>query len=320
MPQSYPQYVDIALQEKAVSLWKSGQLVAFPTETVYGLGADASNDEAVARIFAAKSRPRFNPLIVHVGSVEIAKIYGQWSEAAEILAHNFWPGPLTIVLKKSGQVSDLVTAGGDSIGLRIPRHKIALELLKAYGGGIAAPSANRSGRISPTCAAHVQAEFAEAMPFLIDGGQCEVGLESTVIDITQERPILWRAGGIPRAQIERVLCKKILMHQPARSDATLVSPGQLESHYAPTKPVRLDVTQCSAQEGLLAFGTPIPKGAGALVQLSASGNLQEAATKLFASLRELDAALIESIAVMPIPNEGLGEAINDRLRRAAAPR
>lgn len=317
MNQSYPQYVDIALQENAISLWKAKQLVAFPTETVYGLGADASSDEAVARIFSVKSRPRFNPLIVHVASSEIARRYGEWNEKAEKLAKAFWPGPLTLVLKKCGVLSDLVTAGGDTVALRIPAHPIALSLLSAFNGGIAAPSANRFGRISPTCAAHVKEELGDAISLIIDGGACAVGLESSVVDLSGAHPLLWRAGGISRAQIEAVIDEPLMLSAVTKG-ATLLSPGLLESHYAPTKPVRLGALHCEDNEGLLAFGTPIHTNSAYVIQLSDKADTTEAATRLFASLRALDHAPVAAIAVMDIPMTGLGEAINDRLARAAA--
>ncbi len=314
---SYPQYLDALHEEQALSLWQAGGLVAFPTETVYGLGADARNGEAVANIYALKSRPQFNPLIVHVANAEIAKRYVEWNDCAERLSQ-FWPGPLTMVLRHNGTVSDLVSAGGDTIGVRVPAHPIAQQLLKAFDGPVAAPSANRSGRVSPTTAAHVEMEFGSDVPLIIDGGPCVVGLESTVIDISEVTPRLLRPGAITRTAMEEALGMPITMGAETRGP--LKSPGQLLSHYAPSKPVRLNAESCEEGEGLLAFGPNVP-AAAVTVQLSETGDLSEAAAHLFASLRSLDAhPEIKAIAAMHVPDIGIGEAINDRLRRAAAPR
>lgn len=308
---SYPQYI-----EEAIAQWQAGSVVAFPTETVYGLGADACNPEAVANIYALKSRPRFNPLIIHVADVQTAQRYVVWNAYADALSH-FWPGPLTLVLSRRGPICDLVTAGGDTVGIRIPSHPVAQALLGAFGKPVAAPSANRSGRISPTLAAHVASEFAANSPLIIDGGACEVGLESTVVDISGEVPCLLRSGYISRAMLEAALNQPVA---DAVSSPTLKSPGMLSSHYAPTKPLRLGAAECRAGEGMLAFGMP-PANAGVVAQLSASRDVREAATNLFAALRMLDEhAGVTSIAAMPIPADGIGEAINDRLTRAAAPR
>lgn len=313
---SYPQYIDAALQEQAVTHWQKGGVVAFPTETVYGLGADARNGEAVAHIYALKSRPRFNPLIAHVADAEIAKRYVEWNPWAEALAR-FWPGPLTLVLKHSAEIADIVTAGGDTVGVRVPSHPIAHALLKAFDGPIAAPSANRSGRISPTTAAHVEQEFGSDLPLIIDGGPCVVGLESTVIDISGDSPRLLRPGAITREMLEEALGRPL---SEASQGGALKSPGMLASHYAPTKPLRLNVTECEAGEGILAFGPNVPE-AEVVVQLSESGDLMEAAARLFAALRTLDEhSHVHRIAAMHVPEIGVGEAINDRLRRAAAPK
>ncbi len=306
-----------ALVDKAVTLWRAGELVAFPTETVYGLGADATNATAVASIYTCKQRPRFNPLIVHVADRAMAMRYGAWNDQAEKLAQAFWPGALTLVLKRTPDcpIADLVFAGGDTIALRMPHHAMAQQLLQAFDGGIAAPSANRSGRISPTTAAHVVAELGDAVPLIIDGGACEVGLESTVVDVSGDSPALLRPGSITRAMIEMIL--PLTSHHPLPT-THLMSPGQLEKHYAPNLPLRLNATSVASHEALLAFGAAPLIGAARTINLSASGDLVEAAANLFASLRALDHPRYTAIAVMPIPHEGLGEAINDRLRRAAA--
>lgn len=309
-------YIDNSLVDNAVSLWRSGQVVAIPTETVYGLAADATNGEAVARIYATKSRPRFNPLIVHVTGSDMAKRYAEWNDAAEKLTARYWPGPLTIVLKRRADcsLSELVSAGGDTVALRMPSHPVTQQLLAAFGGGIAAPSANRSGRISPTTAAHVKDEFGDTLPLIIDGGACAVGLESTVVDVSGGEAKILRPGSITRAMLEEVVPVT-----DAGASSTLKSPGLLESHYAPAIPVRLNAQEVHEGEALLAFGTPLT-GAVRTMNLSRSGDLVEAAANLFASLRALDVPHHRGIAVMPIPQEGIGEAINDRLKRAAAPR
>lgn len=291
-------------------------MVAFPTETVYGLGADARNGEAVARIYALKSRPRFNPLIVHVADTQTAKRYVEWNPWAESLSR-FWPGPLTLVLKHKAEIADIVTAGGDTVGVRVPSHPIAHALLKAFDSPVAAPSANRSGRISPTTAAHVEQEFESDVPLIIDGGPCVVGLESTVIDISGDAPRLLRPGAITRAMLEEALGMTLA---EGVEEGVLKSPGMLSSHYAPTKPLRLDAAHVEEGEGLLAFGPHLPQ-AEVTVQLSETGDLMEAAVHLFAALRALDGhPHVHAIAAMHIPAIGVGEAINDRLQRAAAPK
>jgi L-threonylcarbamoyladenylate synthase len=300
---------------KAALALARGEIVAFPTETVYGLGANALDASAVAKIFAAKERPRFNPLIVHVLGLEQAAEYAVIDATARKLAATFWPGPLSLVLPKRSAcaITDLGTAGLDTIALRAPAHPVARSLLAEAKLPIAAPSANRSGRISPTTAAHVEAELGGAM--ILDGGPCRLGLESTVIGLNDSVPVLLRTGALPRETIEAVLGQRLAM---ADASAAPISPGQLASHYAPHAPLRLDTTRPHAGEALLAFGPEAPDFGGPTINLSPSGDLDEAAVNFFAALRWLDAAGADAIAVMPIPTHGLGEAINDRLRRAAA--
>lgn len=317
-------HIDDSLVDNAVTLWRTGGLVALPTETVYGLGADATNGEAVARIYSVKSRPQFNPLIIHVADARAACRYVEWSDTADLLADAFWPGPLTMVLKRRprSRISELVSAGGDTLAVRVPSHPVAQQLLQAFNGAIAAPSANRSGRVSPTTAEHVREELAGDVPLIIDGGACEVGLESTVLDLSGESPIILRAGSVTQEMIEAALGEKIATHQvlAALHNAAHKSPGQLESHYAPSIHVRLNAADVAADEVLLAFGAVPLSGAAKTLNLSASGNLIEAAANLFAYMRLLDDPKFRAIAVMPIPNEGIGIAINDRLQRASAPR
>lgn len=304
---------------EAARLIRAGELVAFPTETVYGLGADATNERAVAKIFEAKGRPHFNPLISHVPDAAEAQRFVAWNEAAERLAAKFWPGPLTLVLPRSrgSTIALLTTAGLDSVAIRAPDHPIALELMRAAGCPIAAPSANRSGAVSPTRAEHVAESLGARVSLILDGGPCAVGVESTVLDLTGETPILLRPGGATREAIEAAIGPIALSHALPTGDAARRSPGQLASHYAPSRPVRLAATGVAADEGLLAFGPhPLP-GARLTLNLSPSGDLTEAAANLFAQLRALDRPEIARIAVMPVPRTGLGLAINDRLRRAA---
>jgi L-threonylcarbamoyladenylate synthase len=302
--------------EKAARALARGEIVAFPTETVYGLGANALDASAVAKIFAAKERPRFNPLIVHVPGLAEAETYAAVSPTARKLAEAFWPGPLSLVLKKRAGcgIADLVTAGLDTVALRSPAHPIARALLAKAKFPIAAPSANRSGRVSPTTATHVAAELGEIPAMILDGGPCRLGIESTVISVVGEKPALLRLGATPREEIERLLGERIAM---ARSDSPIASPGQLATHYAPDTQLRLCATSIGPDEALLAFGKDMLKGARITINLSESGDLTEAAAKLFGALRELDKSGVRTIAVMPIPNRGLGEAINDRLQRAA---
>jgi L-threonylcarbamoyladenylate synthase len=309
---------------RAAETLRAGGLVAFPTETVYGLGADARNGEAVARLFAAKGRPRFNPLIVHVADFATAATFVHLGEVGERLANAFWPGPLTLVvpLRAGAGISALVTAGLDTLAVRVPAHPIAQGLLEAAAIPVAAPSANPSGRTSPTRAGHVAAGLGDKVDLILDGGPCAVGLESTILKLGEgcDGAQLLRPGGLARADIEKVLGEPLLDAEPHDRPA---APGQLASHYAPAKPVRLNATHVEAEEALLAFGEPLPQGAKACVMvrnLSRRGDLVEAAANLFQYLHEVDATKAKGIAVMPIPTSGLGEAINDRLGRAAAPR
>ncbi len=296
-----------------------GGLVAFPTETVYGLGVDATNAFAVAALYSAKARPVFNPLIIHVPGTELAWQFGVPNAAARKLAAAFWPGPLTLVLHKQPgrHIVDLATAGLDTVAIRVPAHPIALQIMGQAGRPIAAPSANKSGRVSPTTAAHVAADFGDELSIIVDGGATDVGLESTIVDVTGSRALLLRTGAVSRTEIERELGEPLAHAAPEGAAPT--APGQLASHYAPRAAVRLDARDIRPGEALLAFGTPLAHG-GTMLNLSARDDLIEAAANLFAMLRTLDAAGANTIAVMPIPNSGLGEAINDRLQRAAAPR
>ena len=300
---------------KAAQVLRDGGLVAFPTETVYGLGGDATQDSAVEKIYAAKGRPSFNPLIVHVGGVDWVADIAQPGARFDSLVRAFWPGPLTLVLNRHTQcaVSKIVSAGRDSIAVRMPDHPVAHDLLMATQRPLAAPSANRSGFMSPTEAAHVLTSLDALPEMIIDGGQCRVGLESTVLDLTQTTPAILRPGSITREQIEAVIGPVSF----GRDDPLAPkSPGQLASHYAPGLPVRLNATEVNAGEVLVGFG-PV-KGA---LTLSLAGDLAEAAANLFAVLRQADnTTLYNGIAVAPVPELGVGLAINDRLRRAAAPR
>jgi L-threonylcarbamoyladenylate synthase len=306
----------------AVAALARGALVAMPTETVYGLAADATNGTAVAGIFAAKGRPRFNPLIAHVPSLAAAEGLAVFNDEAKALAARFWPGPLTLVLPKreGAEVADLVTAGLDTIAIRMPAHPVAQALLHAFGRPLAAPSANRSGHVSPTLAAHVEADLGDKVACILDAGPTEVGVESTIVGWDAGRAVLLRPGGLARAEIEDVLGHVLAS---AHADASRPqAPGMLASHYAPAARVRLNATEVGEGEALLAFGPVLPAGvhrAAAVVNLSPSGDLTEAAANLFAALRALDGRAAV-IAAMPIPGEGLGEAINDRLARAAAER
>ncbi len=299
---------------RAAALLRAGELVAFPTETVYGLGADATDSRAVAAIFAAKQRPAFNPLIAHLADDEAVEAFAVWNEAARALALAFWPGALTLVLPRVAgcAIVEIASAGLDSVALRVPSHVDAHALLTAVARPIAAPSANRSGRISPTTAAHVRDELGEAVAMILDGGPCAIGLESTVVGFQHDRPVLLRPGGIALEQMAAVVGAFATAEETALPSA----PGQLASHYAPNKTLRLNALEIDQGEVLLGFG---PGGAGAH-NLSPHGDLIEAAANLFAMLRVLDAAPGRAIAVAPIPEMGLGRAINDRLRRAAAAR
>jgi L-threonylcarbamoyladenylate synthase len=311
-----------ALCEAAACL-AGGGLVAFPTETVYGLGADAENGAAIAHLYAAKGRPRFNPLIAHVADLGGARRLAQFGAAAEKLARAFWPGPLTLVLPKTPDcpVADLATAGLDTIAVRLPAHPVARDLIAALGHAVVAPSANRSGHVSPTTADHVMADLAARIDMVLDGGPTAVGLESTIVACLDGVPVLLRPGGLARDAIEAALGAPLGEAADA-GDANPLAPGMLASHYAPRARLRLNAREARAEEAMLAFGPPAAGAttAGIVLNLSVRADLTEAAANLFSHLRALDAAGVAAIAVAPIPRKGLGEAINDRLRRAAAPR
>jgi L-threonylcarbamoyladenylate synthase len=304
--------------EAAAACLSQGGLVAFPTETVYGLGADAGNGKAIARLYAAKDRPAFNPLIVHVASLDAAYRLAQFDASAQALAAAFWPGPLTLVLPKRPDcgVADLALAGLDSVAVRVPAHPVAQALLAAFSRPVVAPSANRSGHVSPTSAAHVLNDLRGRIDLIIDAGPCAVGVESTIVSCLGE-PTLLRPGGLARRSIEHVI-ERALAVAPVADDAPL-APGMLASHYAPKARLRLEALMPHNDEALLAFG-PAPAFAGTTLNLSPRGDLIEAAANLFSHLRALDASGAKAIAVMKVPHDGLGEAINDRLSRAAAPR
>ena len=300
---------------EAAALLRSGKLCAFPTETVYGLGADATDADAVLAIYETKGRPRFNPLIIHCADMAMAETLAEFSLLARKAA-TLWPGGLTLVLPalKGNGLADVATAGLDSVALRIPDHALALELIAAVGRPLAAPSANPSGRLSPTTAEQVRRGFGGRVPVL-DGGPCRSGVESTIILVEGQRLVQLRAGALAREEIERLLGLPVSV---AEKDAAVAAPGMLASHYAPNALMRLNATPRDG-EAFLAFGAT-PEFGGPMRNLSASGDLHEAARNLFAMLHELDAVRVGTIAVAPIPNAGLGEAINDRLERAAAPR
>lgn len=311
-----PDNIDL---DKAAAVIREGGLVAMPTETVYGLAADATNDEAVARIFEAKGRPRFNPLIIHVSGTDMARRYVEFSPLAEKFANAFWPGPLTIVLPRraDSRLSLLVSAGLDTVGVRMPDHSIAQGLIAAAGRPLAAPSANRSGTISPTTAEHVRRSLGDRVDMILDGGACPVGLESTIVKIGDDGVTLLRPGGISRDEIELVVGAPLLKTTAHKS---IEAPGMMSSHYAPSASMRLTATRQEKGEAFLGFGAIA--GDAYSLNLSPSGNLREAAANLFNHLHTLDrmaaAHGLKTIACAPVPMEGLGEAINDRLRRAAA--
>jgi L-threonylcarbamoyladenylate synthase len=306
------QSIDIAAEAL-----RHGELVAFPTETVYGLGGDATNDRAVARIFETKGRPRFNPLIVHFPDREAAEACVVFNAAAEALADRFWPGALTLVLprRKACRLSLLVSAGLDTVAVRVPAHPDARRLLRAAGIPVAAPSANRSGRLSPTTARHVAEDLGSRVAMILDGGRCVIGLESTVVDLSGPRPVILRQGGLAQEAIEAALGEKAIV--AGTDDTAPKSPGMLTSHYAPSLPLRIGAQDSRPGEALLGFG---PGRQNAVLNLSEGGDLVEAAANLFAYLHDLDTPDYTGIAVAPIPETGLGRAINDRLRRAAADR
>jgi L-threonylcarbamoyladenylate synthase len=308
-----PAHNDIPVAAQAL---RDGQLVAFPTETVYGLGADATNDTAVAKVYAAKGRPAFNPLITHVADAEAAFRLGEFNADARKLALAFWPGPLTLVVPRQPDcpVSLLASAGLPSIAIRVPSHPMALEFLRACGCPVVAPSANPSGKISPTTAEHVRKYLKDKVAAILDGGRCKVGVESTVVGFLDDGPKLLRHGGITRAEIEAVLGHGLSVESHSQRPH---APGQLLSHYAPQAELRLNAVAPRDGEAYLGFG---PLHAHGPYTLSTSGDLVEAAASLFRLLHEIDATGVRGIAVAPIPHHGLGEAINDRLLRAAAPR
>jgi L-threonylcarbamoyladenylate synthase len=302
----------------AAAALAAGKLVAMPTETVYGLAADARSERAVAAIFEAKERPRFNPLIVHFSNAAQAADAVQFGALAERLGQRFWPGPLTLVMRRSKacQIALLASAGLETVAVRVPAHPVAQALLAAFGSPLAAPSANRSGRPSPTTASHVAEELGERVAIILDGGPCPLGIESTILDLSTGTPLLLRPGAITEEELVEIIGP--IGHGSAGDGPR--APGMLRSHYAPDHPLRLEARTASADEALIAFGPDVPAGAGRVFNLSPSGDLTEAAARLFASLRQADASGLSRIAVMPIPEIGLGRAINDRLRRAAAPR
>jgi len=320
---------------EAARIVRAGGLVAFPTETVYGLGADATSERAVARVFEAKGRPRFNPLIVHVTGADEARKLTRFDARAETLAAAFWPGPLTLVLPRADSpvdargdsparhcpVARLASAGLDTLAVRAPDHAVARALLAACQRPLAAPSANPSGRTSPTTAAHVANGLGARVDLILDGGPCRVGLESTVLDLSGARPRLLRLGAIGPEDIARRLGQPVAdaSGETAADDQERLSPGMSRRHYAPGIPLRLGAREVHAGEALLAFGPDAPKTTGPVRNLSPAGDPVEAAANLFAMLHDLDRSGATAIAVMPIPDDGLGRAINDRLRRAAEP-
>ncbi|MCC3861322.1 L-threonylcarbamoyladenylate synthase [Pseudemcibacter aquimaris] len=302
----------------AADLLRDGNIVSFPTETVYGLGADAKNGKAVAKIFAAKNRPDFNPLIVHLPDPSAAENYVHMNDVAKKLASAFWPGPFTMVLplnEESG-ISDLITAGLDTVAIRVPANEVAHQLLKEFDGPIAAPSANKSGHISPTTANHVDGEFGDELEIIIDGGPCNKGIESTIIQITDHDVVLLRPGSITPEDIKNKTGIDVISSLTPTDNP--VAPGQLKSHYAPNAKVRLNATGPNDGEAFLAFGETAHHEN--MLNLSPTGDLEEAASNLFSMMRELDDLELKTIAVSPIPQNGLGIAINDRLSRAAAPK
>ncbi len=316
-PMTMPDHTNI---ENAARIIREGGLVAMPTETVYGLAADATNDVAVARIFDAKGRPQFNPLIIHVAGTDMAKRYVDLSPLAEKLMAAFWPGPLTLVLprRKDGGVSLLVSAGLDTLGVRMPNHPLAQALITAVDRPLAAPSANRSGTISPTHAEHVKDSLGDKVDLILDGGASPVGVESTIVKVADDRVVVLRPGGVARADIERVIGAKL-----ENAGGGIEAPGMMASHYAPDASMRLNARDQKDGEAFLGFGDVNGEGRAAL-NLSVKGDVTEAAANLFAHLRALDRmageANLKVIACAPVPMEGLGEAINDRLARAATPK
>ena len=308
------------LIDKAAEFLRAGELVAFPTETVYGLGADATNDDAVARIYQVKGRPASNPLIIHVSGIDAAKELAHFDDRSDLLAGKFWPGPLTLILLRRDRcrVTARTCAGLDTIALRMPAHDAALALLKACDLPIAGPSANVTGRTSPTTARHVRDGLGDGISTILDGGPCKVGVESTVLSLSGDTAILLRPGGVPAEAISPLVGS--IAEPVGASEDSPTSPGRAKSHYAPTLPVRLGATKADAGEALLAFGANVPIGADKVLNLSPRGDIDEAAANLYRMLVELDEPKFVRIAVMNIPDIGVGHAINDRLLRAAAPR
>ncbi len=308
--------------DAAVVALAAGDIVGMPTETVYGLAADATNGLAVARIYQTKGRPSFNPLISHVASLEQAEKYGMFNDTARKLAKAFWPGPLTLVVpyRESSGVSELARAGLDSIALRVPSHPVARAIIERFGRPVAAPSANLSGRVSPTTPEDVARDLVDGVAMILDGGACTVGIESTVIRCIGKDILQLRAGGVTRESLAGLLGHEVAIKT---GDNHVQSPGMLASHYAPFAPMRMNVLEPRAGDAILAFGTinlHHYSHATPLLNLSPEGDLLQAAARLFSALRELDAHRPAAIAVAPIPDHGLGEAINDRLSRACAPR
>jgi len=297
---------------KAISVLNEGRLVGVPTETVYGLAGDATNDGAVARIYEVKNRPDFNPLIIHGPSVESLEAYAHFNDKARLLAQTFWPGPLTMVLpRKESNLSLLLSAGLDTVAVRIPNHPVMLDLLKEFGKPLAAPSANPSGAISPTSARHVEDGLGDKIDLILDGGDCTVGVESSILDMTTDQPTLLRAGGIALEDI-KVVIGNVAHH----TSSDIKAPGMMTSHYAPRLPVRLNVVKCEPGEAYLGFGNC----GDCTLNLSESGDVREAAANLFRMMRLLDTPHHTAIAIAPIPECGLGLAINDRISRAASDR
>lgn len=311
---------DSAAIQEAAAFLRAGKLVAFPTETVYGLGADATNDRAVASIYAAKGRPEFNPLIIHAPNLAALDELVEWNEKARLLASQFWPGAITFILsrKRGCAVSLLASAGMPTLAVRIPSHPVALELLNAVGKPIAAPSANASGKLSPTTALHVSQSLGDKVDMILAGGKASIGLESTIINLSSSSPTLLRPGAITQDQIEKLI-GKISFFQGA-NDSDVIAPGMLASHYAPNTPLRLNASEAKDGEAFLTFGHDVAaRGGSTRFNLSPTADLNEAAANLFSALHQMDDNnKYRAIAIMPIPETGLGVAINDRLRRAAA--
>lgn len=299
---------------------QKGEVVAFPTETVYGLGADATNEKAIEKIYQAKGRPSFNPLIIHIWRQEQVALYATVSAQAESLMRHFWPGPLTLILpqKADSPITSNATAGLNSIAIRCPKHPVAQDLLRTVNLPIAAPSANLSGSISPTTAEHVSSSLGDRIDVILSGGKSEIGLESTILDLSCDVPQILRPGAILKEEIEEIIGP--LSDLMSAEDQTITAPGMLKSHYAPSLPVKLNVDFPAEGDAFLAFGPTLIDNQDNVLNLSPTGDLNEAAKNLFAMLRALDQSHFKAIAVMPIPEIGLGIAINDRLKRAAADR